>query len=436
MLLLVWALSTYIVIVNRKIILAMFSLVMFFFMLGNIFAYLINDEFSLFSTDLMIVKHVFNSLVIVILTVLLCSYIKMSNYQKNTQTIPYKSNHNTYTIRVFALVGFLITIFFSYVEVYQKVVFVTNNSYISYYLDFTPNIPYIFLVLSSLSSTFFYIFLGTLPNLKKMIFPTLLYIGIGVFSLFFGQRNHLILRILVLLVYYVLYTQSKNMQFRIKIKYIITLIVSLPILIVFLSFWGSYRFNQEFEFNNIIDINLDFISSIGNSVSIIEYGLIYAEKLDSDVYYSLGEIEIFLRNNTISKLIGIQSIPNEPNTVETAIYGRSFSSTLMYYQNNYGYISGYGIGSSYIAEIYHDFSYIGIMIITLIYSMILVNIQKLKSINFLKIAITLSFTYFLFFSFRSTTFSFLTNTFTIPKIMIYIAFYFVGKFVILKKKGY
>ena len=426
-LLLVWLISTIFIFLNKIYILSIFNFVMFVFLMGNIFAYLVNGKYELFSTDIDIIRHVYNSLVVTILTVMFVAILNRKSLSLSRSKKVF--NYNVSSVRLFSLIGFLVTVIFSYIEVFQKVIFVSQNGYVNYYLEYTADIPYVFLILSSLSSTFFYIYLGTFPNKRKLILPTLLYLGIGVLSLFFGQRNHIILRIIIVIVYYILRIRLNGYQIKLKIKYILIFVLAFPLLVTFLNFWGTYRFDLEYNYENIIDSNLDFLSSIGSSVNIIEYGITYKDSLNDNVKYSLGEIEIFLRNNTLSRLIGIKAIPNEPNTIETALSGRSFSSSLMYYQNRTGYLSGYGIGSSYIAEVFNDFSYIGIFLATFIYSWLLVTIFKIKNMGYLKIAIALSFSYYIFYAFRSTTLSFLTNTFSIPKVLIYLLFAFIGKYI-------
>lgn len=98
------------------------------------------------------------------------------------------------------------------------------------------------------------------------------------------------------------------------------------------------------------------------------------------------------------------------------MYGGSFTHTLGYTVMNSAYLAGRGTGSSYIAELYQDFGYTGIILGNILYSFLLARITKnedndsllKKSIKFMIITQLLwaprgSFTYFISQNLTPTT---------------------------------
>lgn len=83
----------------------------------------------------------------------------------------------------------------------------------------------------------------------------------------------------------------------------------------------------------------------------------------------------FLRSGILGRILGIPIYHG--NTIEHALYGGSFTHALGYVVLGTSYLAGYGPGSSYIAELFYDFSYMGVIIGSVIYSWLFVNISNI-----------------------------------------------------------
>ena len=89
------------------------------------------------------------------------------------------------------------------------------------------------------------------------------------------------------------------------------------------------------------------------------------------------------------------------NTVERAIYGTSLDQSLYYIINRVSYLNGNGCGSSYIAETYLAFGYLGTFLFNIILANVLNKIDVYGYSKFWKNVLVLIFILSLFFIPRS-----------------------------------
>ena len=64
-----------------------------------------------------------------------------------------------------------------------------------------------------------------------------------------------------------------------------------------------------------------------------------------------------------------------------ALYGHSMAATMTYYLHNRAYFLGYGLGNCYIAELFQDFSYLGVFLGNVILGFLIKKIKSLKKNN-------------------------------------------------------
>src|SRR5690606_3586624 len=120
---------------------------------------------------------------------------------------------------------------------------------------------------------------------------------------------------------------------------------------------------------NIIDSIFEFFYAQGVSANVIGYTMVLDESIPDGKLYSIGPILQF-----ISNYYGyfIQGIPMPSGqTVELALNGYLFSHTISYLIMPTLYLAGIGYGSSYIAELYADFGYFGIIFGSLFYGLLI-----------------------------------------------------------------
>lgn len=265
--------------------------------------------------------------------------------------------------------------------VLEKIIFVSAFSYGDYYTDFQSYLPSFVWQLATFYEFALFLFLATMPKLKECKFQLLLFFILGCMSLGYGQRNGFVLNLLFILIYAII-RQQANLYNEIWInrKRILIGLLAIPFILIFLYAYGFSRNDQVAEnygwFNNV----LAFFYQQGGSVKVIGYERIYATQFPSDFPYSLGYFVDLYQQNPLFRICNVYPSYNT-HTIEMAMYGHNFGETLTYLDNPSAYLAGMGLGSCYIAEIYHDFGYVGVFLINFFYGILFALIFKFLGRN-------------------------------------------------------
>lgn len=280
-------------------------------------------------------------------------------------------------IRKSSLYLFLGTYIFWIYTIVDKISFVLANSYKAYYTEYESSAPFVVKAIAAMTPYFFYLFLATLPSKKECRFPILLYGLYAILSLLTGRRSNFMIAVLFILLYVIFRHYRNKEEEWIKKKYVILGLMCIPLLAIFLQARSFLRegnaVNQSWK-----ELFFGFFQQQGFSSSIIRLEKYYESSLRSDAFYSLFGIVKTFRTNSIIKLIFNPQYDFSylHNSVEFATRGNSLSNALSY-KVLWSYLSGTGLGTCYIAELYHDFGYIGIFIGNFIYGSIMFIINKI-----------------------------------------------------------
>lgn len=115
---------------------------------------------------------------------------------------------------------------------------------------------------------------------------------------------------------------------------------------------------------------MDFVYNNGVSVNVIKRSYELDSRLRSDRFYSLH----FLHDGVFGLVFGSDGAGNN---ADKATEGYHLAHALPYLMFRDKYLEGAGTGTSYIAELYHDFGYIGIVLGNVIYGFLLASLAKL-----------------------------------------------------------
>ncbi|MCM3386845.1 O-antigen polysaccharide polymerase Wzy family protein [Ureibacillus chungkukjangi] len=422
---------------KNRLILFWFQITFFVFLVGKPLFIMLNGEDWIHPFSEIVMKHTVISLILSCYSIFLGSYI----YSKITKTpnfnllkeVTFKSKYMV-TLRKVSLVLYYITFIAALAVVLEKVIFVQSTDFREYYISYNSNLPIFLVKIGDLCITIFYVYLATLPSKKQSKLPILLYVLYSVVSIGYGQRNDLFLNGILLITYFIIrdYIAKDGIKwFTKKIKY--SIFISLPFILIFAVIFDYVRRDiplSEFEFFALLT---EFFISQGGSNEIISYGYILEDRIPSQmVYYSLGSLYIYLTQNMISRaILNIDSIPL--NTVEMALTGNSFGHTITYLVYPKTYLEGIGMGSSYIAELYYDFGYIGIVCGGLFLGMLFPLIIKVMIKKWWLFALSLIMIRGIIFIPRATYFGWFTDAFSILNIFTIILLWFIAKFIYEKK---
>lgn len=304
---------------------------------------------------------------------------------KQTATIKFDINSSyIYKLRKYSKnLMYLCSVFAILINL-EKAIFVQLTGYKEFYLSYSSNLPFIVVKLATFYTTCFYIYLSTLPNRREANIPILLFLLINALTLGYGQRNGIMLAALFVLFYFIFRQKIKDNTDNdvwITKRHFVILLLSFPFILFFLYAYNYIRSDIELDtYESLFDNFLAFFYQQGGSIKIIglEKEFSNSKLFPNEFMYSMGYIVDLFQQNFLFKQFNLY--PSYPSqSYELAMYGHNFGATMTYLWRPDLYYIGIGLGSCYIAEIYHDFGYIGVFIINYIYGILL---NLVNSISF------------------------------------------------------
>ena len=266
------------------------------------------------------------------------------------------------------MLSYVCALFFA-VTIVEKSIFVFNNGYFELYADFESRLPSIIHKLSSLYTPLFMLYLATFPTKQEARGALWLYFLIALLSLTTGSRTAFMLTLVFLLFYFCLRNVVNPEEPWLSRKAVIAIICVIPLLLAGMFMIDFIRAEREMEDAGIADMFINFFYQQGTSAQVI--GLTYEMRdvLDDGRIFSFGQIIDNFNKNIIFKIMGT-AVEYRPQTEEMALYGHSLANTLSNLHMHKSFLTGVGLGSSYIAEVWHDFGFIGLMLWNMMYGII------------------------------------------------------------------
>lgn len=294
----------------------------------------------------------------------------------------------TNTARILSFLVFCVMFVPSIFGLISMAIYSRLNGYISLYTSY-PGLPTLVVRAQQILELSFFIFLATNPKKKFSIHIILVYIIYSLVSLVIGQRANFVTTILTI-VFYVLYRnflESEPAKKWITKKVLAASVVLVPIGLSFLLYWGSLRENPGFNLS-IGDFFVSFQTSLTNfffeqgySSNIISYAQQFADRLPkTNLNYSFGRVIEFMKHNFISNIFFDFPV-YKGNSLGAALHNNSFAHTITYLVRPRDYFNGFGSGTSYIAELYIDFKWLGIFVYNFLLGLMFAIFQKVKVWN-------------------------------------------------------
>lgn len=330
------------------------------------------------------------------------------------------------TIRKVSSYLFIFTYLGSLFNVLDKIKFINQNSYFSYYTDYMGN--QIFVLMHNINEVAFFIFLATMP-LKKKAFPIIImYLFSKILTIFTGARAEAIIAILII-AFYLYYREKYNKSVNEKWfsqKYFFLSVISAPFILALLKAITYFRAGKTIGEFSILELLYGFFQGTGGSINLISYSIEFKETLQNiNVEYFFGPVINLLKNNMIIENMFSPEIYSG-NSIETALFGDSFSHTISYLIIPDQYLKGWGLGSSYIAEILVDFGFIGVIVFNIILGIILNKYSRLSEYGVWKLSILLLILNSLFFISRDSALNWATLIFRDTTIFTLLLVYIVS----------
>lgn len=416
---------------SHNIFILAFLVSFFTFLLGSEAFCLFGWKENPYSFSQEVNNHAYVSIAISVMFLFL-SYIITNEYLR--KRYPNATGEITLTRRILSIRK--ASLFFYYGLLVFKIIinlsellFVRSFGYSNLYSDYNFQGPSFFMKLADMCTLSFFVFLGTLPSKKECRIPVLFYLCTVAITIFTGRRNSLITTLLLIFVYYCVRNMMNcGNEVWVSRKRIFVFLLLMPLLLSLLSAVSALRSETQGNITvSYLKGVVDFFYQQGFSINIIKWEKSLEDSIP-DRMYSLGQTyEFFTTKNFISRLLfDFKSYSGQ--TAERALEGHRLSYLLSYLVFPESYANGYGVGSCYIAEAYHDFGYVGIAVINCIYGCLFANFNFMKYKGPILMGISLLMMQSLLMAPRAYADGFLGSILNISNIEILLLIWLVSKF--------
>ncbi|MBO0479511.1 O-antigen polysaccharide polymerase Wzy family protein [Vagococcus fluvialis] len=404
-----------------------FSLFLFSRFLLNYFFGYESTEYGLYGTNFHNIDTINFMLNILFISIFFFTLSYLFFGKIKTKNEPSLKSKNLIFLKRSSIILFLVTLVFKIIYIKDQSNFVLGSSYYDYFLNYQSNIPTIFVKLAELNLISYISFLSCKPDVKNREFKviTILFTLISIYSMTVGRRIEFMLNVLLIISFLVMNKEKKQNKLSFKNK--MFLLFGSPLVLVLLNFVSNKRDAISYKSAGLFDSIGRFLFSQGVSVNLLGYTYEFQNSLPKDKFYSFGPLIEFLQNNIIYKtLFGNAGYSGQ--TVERAMEGHLFAHTISYFIMPTAYLYGRGYGSSYIAELYYDFGFIGLIIFNVLIGLLLQKLPILaNNRNWLMSLFALLCIRNIYLLPRAEFISFLTNSVTLINILGVVLIFVLSK---------
>lgn len=270
------------------------------------------------------------------------------------------------------LVFFYFTAFFALLEKVLVVLYVAEHGYIRYYREYSVRAaqnPFLSGIAQiSVMYKLLICLLLAFPQVKKRL-PVLIHSVFLLLTLLTGQRFPFVSGFLLFL-----FIGVKEGGTRLHPEKRRRVLWGGAVFLVFLVFVLMYveKMRGTGGSGQSGSVFLNFLYKQGYSVNVIKKAFYLAPGLPQEKYYSLS----FMYYGFFAKFFHIPVYHG--NTVQHALHGASFAHALTYIAYPRTYLLGVGLGSSFLAEAYFDFGYVGAVLWSAVYGILLRALDTYK----------------------------------------------------------
>lgn len=414
---------------RQKLILLLFELCIFTFQIAKVMmGYFFNEEgwnFGLFNNELIIGLNIlFLALFFLIIGFNLGKSwnkkIKFEGIHNSVESIVSDNNFSILGIQSVTLAVYCISLILSIAMNISKMRYALAYGYISLYTSYTSIKGYSWFQLIYTATLF--IGLAAYPSNRRKWFYLITGTFVPLVALIQGSRGGF--ACYIIFVFYYLYEYDDLMQLQLSrmrqkkkfIRWAIIIGFSAVIILPSLYNYGHTRADQNHMVSlSIFDGIKNFFYEESGSFNLIKYAIIYDGQLPQKLY-SLGSIVDLLKGTLYTG-----------QTVESALYGHSFGNVITYMVTPAMYLSGYGYGSSYLAEVYYDFGYIGVIIINLFFGVLFYKYTQWEKNGIFINAIYFFVMYYILLLPRFSLLYPLNNLLSKSVIVTFIFVFFIGR---------
>lgn len=309
-------------------------------------------------------------------------------YSKNNQPIlTTRGKIQARYVRQASRMAFFLTYPFGIVLNLGIAYFIMKYGYYSYYTDLSGILaqsPLLYLIskIELMLPAAFAIFMATLPSKAEFKPLAKLYLFYLFLTLGSGQRATFLLGLLLFFIFLIYMQQIRPEELWFKKRYYKLLIISLPFIAISASLFNAVRFDREQTDVTVVERFGKFFYEQGVTSNIVKRAYEYQDEIPKQKDYYVME---FLHSGLLARIMGNEVYGG--NDIDHATKGGSFTHALGYTVMGDAYLMGGGTGSSYIAELFYDFGYIGVVLGSIIYGYLFSWVTNFKTASLFKRAL-------------------------------------------------
>ncbi|MEG1820710.1 MAG: O-antigen polysaccharide polymerase Wzy family protein [Malacoplasma sp.] len=369
---------------------------------------------------------------------LLMGYLFMENRKISRRNIEKNnsSKHDKYEVirKKTSAILLLMCMLPKFLTEMEKVIYVQAKGYLNLYLDFSSSLPYIIIKMSQVYEIFFWLFLFSNPSKKKTYIVLVSNIFLSALCFGYGKRTPILMSTLMTIIYLIWRNKKEGTNKWINYKILGLMIMMLPVILAGLQMFTYMRMELQSTSNSVSEYIRDFFSD--SSITVLCNGIKYENAFPKG-NYTFGSLwTCMVRNNSvICTVFGLKPLANQ--TLEMALYGHTFGQTLTYLVMPWAFFSGGGMGSSYIAELFYDYSYFGVVIGNFLLGILIFKLDNIRPSDSktIQVIMMLIIENIILLP-RDGTFSFIYNVFTPTNIILLLIFELIVKLLAKKNAKY
>lgn len=320
--------------------------------------------------------HYYNSIFISLLGLILGYQIKKLDKKSKFDITKLKKNSFTISTQIISKKIFYISFFFYVLPVLERIYFVREFSYYESYVSYQTAIPYAITFIGNICPIAFSLYLATFPEKKDCKWPLILYTLYSCLYLLTGKRYLMVSSVLFIVTYLIIRNKTDMGKGVVWItrKTILVLLMSMPVCGVLLAAYSTLRTGVDLDSNvTFKSLLIVLFANVADTDKVIKYGYMLRDIIPENHIYCIGNMIDYFQFSNLSKIFfGNEVLVSQ--TAEYALQGNNFSYMLSYLYYPSKFLSGHGLGSCYIAELYQDFGYMGIFLGNLVVGIMLRNI--------------------------------------------------------------
>ena len=296
--------------------------------------------------------------------------------------------------RTASMVAFYFCFACSMLEVYMQIRQARGTGYLEGYMAANASSLGVISYFSGFTVIALSIYLVTMPRKKWSVLALGCYEFYAVLTMLTGHR-YTFIAISMYVMVYIVYRQRIESGW-ISRTMVLLIIVAIPFILVLMNVINAVRTGDVGgSGGGIIRSAVSFMDQQGGSVNCVKRVFFYHDRISDMQLTSFSNTRtVLFENALVRKLFDVRVYTG--NSVENAFYGHYLSHRLSYLEYGNYYFLGHGTGSCYIAELYHDFGYIGVALGNLIYGYLLRRITDIGTGRFFRDGLLFATQYFIY----------------------------------------